>query len=138
MEGKRLVLAAIALIVPAAGAKLAYHITGDPYFQPLGLTQERLAEFNQQSEFLAIGIHVAWGRDRTSEVTQADLRELIASVVHRRTDDYYIRFHDAPGRDVEITLVVGPNRYGPYPPARFVDGIEPAVVALRATRQARQ
>ena len=69
---QRFVMVSIFILVvalPGGGAFLYYHFTKDPLFQPLGITRERLAELDGQTEFVSIGVHVDWGRDRTDGMT---------------------------------------------------------------------
>jgi len=131
-------VAAIVLFaaLPAGGAFLYHHFTQDPLFQPLGLTREKLAELDGQTEFVSIGVHVDWGVERTEGMTKAELRELVAYAFAPRIDELYFKFLDVGGEEIGITFVVGPNRYGPYPPHRMIDGIAPAAVALQMTQRA--
>ncbi len=136
---QRYVMVAIFILVvalPGGGAFLYYHFTKDPLFQPLGITRERLAEVDGQTEFVSIGVHVDWGRDRTEGMTRMELRELVAYAFAPMIDEIYFKFLDADGDQIGVTFVVGPNRYGPYPPHRMVEGIVPASVALQMTQRA--
>jgi len=131
--------AAIVAIVglPAAGVNIAHRITGNPFLNPLGITQESIANFGGPTEFVAIGVYVDWGIDRSERMTQIQLRDYISNAMSSHTSDFFIRFQEVPGTDIGITLVVGPNRYGPYTPSRLMEGIVPASVALELTRASR-
>ena len=136
---QRYIMVAVFILVvalPGGGAFLYYHFTKDPLFQPLGITRERLAELEGQTEFVSIGVHVGWGRDRTEGMTKTKLRELVAYAFAPMIDEIYFKFEDVQGEEIGVTFVVGPNRYGPYPPNGIVEGVVPASVALRMTQRA--
>ncbi|MDJ0825070.1 MAG: hypothetical protein QNJ16_06150 [Rhodobacter sp.] len=124
--------------LPAIGAYLYYHYTKDPLLQPLGITRESLAEIEGPTEFVSIITHVDWGRDVSDTLSRNKLRELVRSAFATRTDDVVFRFNDVPGDEIEITFVVGPNRFGPYRPSQLIDGVIPSTVALQMTRKARR
>jgi len=123
--------------LPAILMTIAFYITENPTLRPLGVTQEKLAVLEGQTNSIAIYVYVDWGRDRTGTATKADLHKMVSDVLVRRTDNYVFRFNDVPGDRIGVTFVVGPNRYGPYPPARILDGIIPALVALNMTLDAK-
>ena len=138
MEGVGQFIAVVAIVsLPAASVNLVHRLTGNPFLNPLGITQESLAEYGEESDSLSIGIYVDWGRDRPETPDRAEVGEYISDAISGRASDFFIVFRDVPGTEVEITLVVGPNRYGPYPPSRLIEGIVPATVALEMTRRAR-
>ena len=132
-----LMLLAIVLIValPGGGAYLYYYLTDDPLLQPLGLTRERLAEIEGQTEFLSIMVHVDWGQDRAGGITQVEFRDLLRVAFSTRTDEIVFKFNDVPGHDIAVTYVVGPNRFGPYAPGEMVQGIHPSWVAFEMTKK---
>ena len=121
---------------PALLMTIAFYITDNPSLRPLSVTVEKLAILEGSTDDVAIYVHVDWGQDRTGTATKADLHKLVSDVLGRRTDNYVFRFNDVPGDRIGVTFVVGPNRYGPYPPARMLDGIAPALVALDMTLDA--
>jgi len=127
----------IFLALPAAGVNVLYYLTKDPSLRPLGITREKMAEVDGQTEFISIFVHVDWGRERTGGTTKADLRQMVSDAFFHRTDDYIFKFKDVPGDEIGVTFVIGPNRYGPYPPSRIIEGIVPALVALDMTKKAR-
>ncbi len=134
MNGASQVFASLAaLTLPAASLTLYSVVTGDPNYRPLGVTAEALEFFVETNETAALGIHVAWGQDRTGSLTHADLRNFITDAIIRRTTDYYIKFHEVPGTGIGITFRVGVNRFGPYPPARMAEAIAPVTAALQMT-----
>lgn len=124
------------LALPAAGVLVLYYFTKNPNLQPLGITREKLADVEGQTDYISIFVHVDWGQDRTSGMTKSDLRETIANVFSHRTGSYVFKFKDVPGDAIGVTFVVGPNRYGPYPPFRMIEGIPPALIALDMTLKA--
>lgn len=138
----RRIFALLAIFVvaalPAALAFLYYHFTQNPLMQPLGITREKLAAVEGQTEFVSIVVQVDWGQDRDGGVTQAEFRETLTRAFATRTDEVVFRFSDVPGKAIGVTYVVGPNRFGPYPLNRAVDGIVPATVALAMTKEFRE
>jgi hypothetical protein len=58
---------------------------------------------------------------------------VIANTLKHQTEFYRFEFHDMPGGRIDVTFVVGPNSYGPFPPSRMVAGVNSALVALRMT-----
>ncbi len=126
------------LTLPAAGVGVLYYYTNDPSLRPLAITREKLADIDGQTEYTLIFVHVDWGQEREGGMTKAEFRAMISDTLFFRTDDYIFKFKDVPGDEVSVTFVVGPNRYGPYPPARAIDGIVNALVALDMTRNARR
>ena len=127
----------ISLTLPAIGALILYKITKDPYLRPLGLTKEEAATVDGPAEAISIGIQVSWGVDQDS-LTKDDLRQLISRTLSFRTEAFHFDFDDVHGTEIGVTFVVGPNRYGPFPPNRLIDGIVPALAALEYTQQANQ
>ncbi len=134
----RLFFVIAVLSLPTSAALLYHHVTKDPFFRPLGITKEQLASVAGQTEFVSIAVHVDWGGERAGGTTRAELRKLISDTLYTRTDDYFFKFRDVPGKRIGVTFVVGPNRYGPYPPARLIDGIGPALAALKMTKKGRR
>ncbi len=135
--GRRyLVLIAIvaACGLPAAGAYLHFRVTDNPLLQPLGITSEKLAEFDGQGQFVAIVVQVDWGVERRGRPPQLEFRQLLQRAFMAPPENLIFRFRNVPGTDIRVRYVVGPNRFGPYPPERAVDGIVPASEALAMTR----
>ncbi len=126
----------LVVALPGGGYFLSYPVTQVPPLQPLGLTRDKLAELDGQTEFVSIGVHVDWGRDRAGGMTKMELRELVAYAFAPRVDELYFKFEEVAGDEIGVTFVVGPNLYGPYPPHRMVEGITPASVALEMTQRA--
>ncbi len=124
--------------LPGGGAYLFYHFTKNPLLQPLGLTRERLAEIEGEGQYISIIVHLEWGRDYAGEMSHTELREIIRTAFFNRTDEVVFKYKEVPGDEIGVTFVVGPNRYGPYPPNRMIDGIIPSTVALEMLKEARK
>ena len=131
-------LSVVALIpaLPVATVNIYSNVYEDPYLLPLEPTKvNRTADRKGRMEegLATIEINVDWGSEWTGSMTQARLRELIASALGHQTEFYHFNFEDQPGEQVDITFVVGPNRYGPFPPGQMISGIKSALIALRMT-----
>lgn len=126
------------LALPALGLFVAHKITDNPLLQPLGLDKDSIAEYERSATNASIFVHVNWGTEHPGTPTQQDLRNLVSSGMVNRTDNYVFRFKDVPGTKAEVTFVVGPNSYGPYPPASMINGIIPALAALELTQRGTQ
>ena len=141
MAAKRRILILLAVILipalPAAGSLLFYHFTKNPLLRPLGITREKLAEMDGQTDFLSIMVHIDWGEEQTDGPSKSQVREFISDVFSTRTDEVAFKFTDVPGDDMAITFVVGPNRYGPYPPDQMIEGVIPSTIALEMTKKVR-
>jgi len=126
----------VVVTLPAAGMSIMYYFTQNPNLRPLSITQEKLAAIENPDRSALMTVHVDWGQELSGTATKADLRDLVAGVLGRRTDNYTFKFNDVPGDRIGVTIVVGPNRYGPYPPNQIMNGIVPALVALDMTLKA--
>jgi len=125
------------LAFPALGLLIAYKITDNPLLQPLNLDKDAIADYERGGVAkTSIFVHVNWGVDHPKSSTKNDLQNLVSSAMDNRTDNYVFRFRNVPGNKAEVTFVVGPNRYGPYPPAGMIRGIIPALAALELTERA--
>lgn len=132
----RVILAILLLATPAVSLRILSIYINAPYLQPLALTQEGLAAAGEGEDgggFTRIDVHVGWGRDWNGGMTQDQLRNVIAVTLNPQTEFYHFEFDDQPGEKIDVTFVVGPNRYGPYPPGRMITGIRSALAALRLT-----
>lgn len=124
--------------LPAISAIVLYKITDDPTLRPLGITRERLAFEEGETNSVSILVSVGLGQDRPPGPDEADLRRLIGGVLATHTNDFVIRFNEQSGTEIGVTFVVGPNRYGPYATNQMLDGIVPALIALDMTKRARE
>ena len=130
----RIILAILFLAAPALTIRFISSYYNAPHLQPLGITKENLAavEGGKQGDGMAsIDVRIGWGRDFKGKLTQEKLRQLIEETLDHQTEYYHFMFDDMPGEEIEVTFVVGGNRYGPYPPSRMIDGMTPALIALR-------
>lgn len=136
MDGRSVFALALgAVMLPAAAATAYFLYTGDPSLRPLGVTQESLATGGADPGFIAIAVRVDLGRDRPDALTRAALRRFIARAMAAKTTDYFVTFRERPGTAVGITLEVGANRYGPFPPDGLAAGVQTAAVALEMARR---
>ncbi len=116
------------LALPAFGALALYKFTNNPYFRPLGISKDAVAAVDGQTSAVSIEIQVRWGINSRSSLSKVELRELISDTFSTRTDAFHFDISEVEGDNVRVTFIVGPNRYGPYPPGRMVDGIIPRVL----------
>jgi hypothetical protein len=128
--------ACLVVTLPALGLGVLSYFTNNPYPRPLAITREKLAGIEGQTQFISIFVYVDWGRERTGGATKADLSQMISNTLEFRTSDYVLKFKEVPGDGIDVTFVVGPNRYGPYPPGRMIEGIVLALAALDMTKKA--
>ena len=134
----RVILIVFFLASPAVGIKILSMYSSDPYLQPLALTKQGVdaaEKDNGAGGHARIAIHVNWGRQVTGSLTREQLQHTLAATLRQQTELLYIEFHEAPGSKVDVTFVVGPNSYGPLPPARMIDGLNSALIALRMTNR---
>ncbi len=132
----RAVLIILVLATPAVSISIFSSYYDVPYLKPLGLTKENLAaaEMGRNGrDFARIDVQVGWGRDWAGTMTQARLRQVLAATLEQQTDFYHFEFEDKPGRQIDVTFIVGPNSYGPFAPGGMVAGIKSALIALRMT-----
>ena len=134
----RPILIVLCLAAPAISLRIASNYSDNPYLQPLDLTEEGLAAVGEGGErygFTRIDVHVSWGRGWSGRTTQNQLRNQLVATLDQQTELYFVEIQDAPGDAIGITFTVGPNRYGPFPPSRMIDGLNSALIALRMTNR---
>ena len=131
----RPLLVILLLAAPALGFRVLSYFSDDPYLQPLDLTVEGLAKVGDgpESRHTTVEVNVGWGRQYSGAITQDHLKNVIATSLESQTSYYKFRFHDVPGRRINVSFLVGNNRYGPFAPGGMVDGIDAALIALRMT-----
>ncbi|WP_299852349.1 hypothetical protein [uncultured Roseovarius sp.] len=132
----RLLVVALIPALPVAIVSIYSNLYEDPYLLPLEPTKINRAAVREgrvEEDLATIEVNVGWGSDWTGSMTQVRLRELVAAVLEHRTEFYRFKFEDQPGEQVNITFVVGPNSYGPFPPDQMISGIKSALIALRMT-----
>ena len=130
----RTLLVIFLLAAPATALKIASFFSDNPYLQPLALTREGLAAFGEggfDGATTHVEIRVNWGRGWPGPLTRAQLRTTLTDAIAPWTDRYRFDFHNGKGTDVTVTFIVGPNRYGPYPPGQLANGLNTALIALR-------
>ena len=134
----RVILIISFLALPAIGVRILSHYSSDPYLQPLALSAASMAGVENErggNKFSKIVVHVNWGRESNGRLTKEGLREQLTKTLTRQTELFQIKFYDIPGRGIVITFVVGPNSFGPFPPAQISDGLNSALIALRLTNR---
>lgn len=134
-ERNRLGLSFALLLGPAVISNIVYSMSLDPFLRPLSLTEESLAYQSGGYDPQRIVVEIAWGAGYTGDVTKAEMREFMSHVMYARTGDFAIVFRDTGGETVTADLVVGPNRFGPYPPSDILKAIPPAKAALDMGRR---
>lgn len=139
MGNSNLIRLFVFALIPALPVAIVWTYSGyyqDPYLLPLESTKASstaVRERKVEENLATIEVNVDWGSDWTGSMTQAKLRELVASALGHQTEFYRFNFEDQPGEQVDITFVVGPNSYGPFPPGQMISGIKSALIALRMT-----
>ncbi len=132
----RVIIATLFLSTPAVAIHILSNYYDAPHLQPLALTKESVAAAengNEGNGFARIDVRVDWGNDWAGMMTQTRLREVIAKTLEPQTEFYHFEFDNLPGEQIDVTFVVGPNSYGPFPPSRMIAGIKSALIALRMT-----
>ncbi len=121
----------VAVALPGSSAYLYYRATKDPTLRPLAVTKEELAKTRGESHVVDIVVQIDWGRDVQASISRPDLERAIARTFDAFAVDHRFRHTDVAGDSVQITYVVGPNRYGPYTPPSAAQGIRAAVAAMK-------
>ncbi len=130
----RVFLIIFLLAAPATSVHIASYFSDDPYLRPLDLTVEKLDAVGERRDGVAyIDVDLYWGRDRQSRQSRADLVDSISSSLRWQTDFFTVKVHETEGSRAGVAFNVGPNRYGPYPPARVAEGLDLALEAMRMT-----
>lgn len=136
----RVILIIVLLAAPAIGVRILSNYSDDPYLQPLALTKKRVAEQERKQRVdgpARIDVLVNWGRETTGTLTQDHLEKLLTDTLAQQTQHYNLIIHDRPGKEIDVMFVVGPNRYGPYPPGLMISGLNSALIALRMSSRPR-
>ena len=134
----RVLLVIFILASPALAARILSEFFDVQYLQPLAITKESVEAYEEATEgdgFVIVDVSVAWGRDWTGTLTQAQLRETISKTLAHQTELYRFSFEDVEGEDIGVTFTVGPNSYGPFPPGQTARGIKSALLALKMTNE---
>ncbi len=132
----RALLVVVLLAAPALTIRAISEYNDDQNLLPLAQTREARVgtyEGRESKGFARIDVRVDWPRGWTGAITQKSLKDVISNTLKHQTEYYRIEFVERVGEQIEVTFDVGPNRYGPFPPGRMLDGIETALVALRMT-----
>jgi hypothetical protein len=116
------------LAAPAVTIRILSSYNNAPYLLPLSQTQENT---DLESGLARIDVQVDWGQDWPGTMTQVMLRDVIVTSLDAQTDRYNVDFETSPGERVEITFIVGHNKYGPVHPQQLAGAIFSAVSALR-------
>lgn len=121
--------------MPALGSLFLYNITGNPYLRPLAISRESLATFDGPTRTISIEVNVQYGVERSVSPSKEKLRQAIIKAFSGHTEAFHFKFVESSGDGIEVTFVVGPNRYGPYPPGSMSKGMIPALEALKYTQE---
>lgn len=127
----RIVAIILFLAAPAGIIYILSHFYDNPYLQPLDLNWKEVAATGEELGFARIDVHINWGQDWSGTTTRAELHDMIAATLEAKTEFYRFEFHDQPGENIDVTFVVGSNSYGPFPPRQMIEGIKPAILALK-------
>lgn len=133
-----LVMLIVAIATPATLALSWYQLTGDPTFQPLALSVERLAEVGIEAGDPKARV-VIHSNDTAADRARAEVfGRRIHAAFYGKGVEASVFVKAAPGNGpMQVTYVVGKRRFGPYETARAVDGIHETVQVLQLQRQAR-
>ncbi len=127
-------LMVLLVALPALGAMALYRYTKNPYLQPLGITQAKVEVVNQQTETVSIEVLIRHGVDRRASPSKSDVRKLISDALTTRTSAFFFKFEEMIGSEIDVTYIVGANRYGPLTLGEFAEGMKSALAALEYTR----
>ena len=122
-----IILALLAPSIPVMGIYAYGYFSGQPVWQPIGLTRELVARTNPTGSDATIRIEFNWGAERTSD--RDKFLAKLDKAVSARTDNFYFDVNDVPGNLADITFHVGVSSFGPYPPHRVADGLQLALTA---------
>ncbi|MBV7379701.1 hypothetical protein [Maritimibacter dapengensis] len=126
------VIGLIALIVlPTAVTLAVYHVTKDPNWRPLGVTEESLAAHARQSgrsEGVQIVAQVEWVGPVAARMSRRQFERSLTNAFRAKGVDVYV-FFTSGIETTQVTYVVGYSRIGPFPVHRASQGVRAAVDA---------
>ncbi|WP_068115705.1 hypothetical protein [Tropicimonas marinistellae] len=130
-----LVALIVAIATPATLALSYYRITGDPTFQPLALTVERLIVGGVDVNHKAVRAIVV-GNDTARGLKQAErFGKRIHAAFYGKGVDALVGYRTNDSSDYPtVTFVVDGSTFGPYGEASAAQGIRTAVEALHLSR----
>jgi len=108
-----------------------YAVTKDPSMRPLSITVESLRAHIGGGRGNMIVAVVAWDRNRSGGVTQADMMHALKGSFGAKGVDVSVEFLESGVPGTWVTYRVGPSTIGPFPQSRAADGINAAVDAFR-------
>lgn len=134
----RILAAIVVLATPAMFISFVSYYYKAPHLKPLAPSKEAPATVEgvlDGSGFSRIDVHVGWGINRNGPMSQAQFSEIITKTLSHQTELFHLEYKSVPGELIEVTFVVGENRYGPFLPGQMVTGIKSALMALRMSNE---
>jgi hypothetical protein len=130
-----LVALIVAIATPATLALSYYRITGDPTFQPLALTVERLVAGGEEVHHKAVRAVIVSNNSTEGLVRAARLGKRIEAAFYGKGTEALVRYITAgPSNRPTVTFHVARATFGPYPEATAAHGVSAAVEALQLSR----
>lgn len=133
MQHPRLLMSilAVATGLPATLALMYYLYTGDQTLRPFGLTKHHTAAAPTNPATPEILVHVNWGQNADSVMTQAEIRTALAKALSVYDIEYRVKVApNASGRS-DVIYIVGHNQIGPFALHNAAQGIPAALAAYR-------
>ncbi|MBU2866657.1 hypothetical protein [Pacificibacter marinus] len=125
-------LVATFIVLPAALSLLAYFITKNPNFRPLGITLDSLTEaglIESSGEIIAV---VSIGDRAPKHSSKSDYIKALEATFEILGSGVDVKFRTVPNTsDITVTYLVGLSRIGPYPITQAAHGVKAAVRAER-------
>lgn len=121
----------IAIVVaPSAFSLVMYHVTKNPLFRPLGVTERALRDFGIHMDGLEIVALVDWAPAPGATLTREQLTKALRDSFVAKGVDVHVRFE--PGRSyTQVSYLVGSSKIGPFPLSEAARGVTAAVEAYR-------
>ncbi|WP_146136677.1 hypothetical protein [Aliiruegeria haliotis] len=133
-----LVAMIVAIATPATIALSYYHISGDPTFQPLALTMERLAAKGLETNSMVVRADIHCGVSPDQKRAAHYLGARLHDAFYAKGIEVSILLHQVSGRQgVDVTFHVGDSSFGPYHAADAATGLRLSTEAASLLRQRR-
>ncbi|PWE29336.1 hypothetical protein DDZ14_17670 [Maritimibacter sp. 55A14] len=133
--GLVVILLILAVAAPGVAAYSYYLITDDPYGQPLGITQERLAGKAKVEERIEVVARVTWPGPDADAAAQARLGHELQAAFRSFGIVAHVEFGSAAaGAQGSVVYEVGASRLGPFMLGNAAAGVRPAVEAYRLSQ----
>jgi hypothetical protein len=129
----------VAVATPATLALSYFHLTGDPTFQPLALSIERLAEAGQEGDRLTIRAVIRFDDTDADRIRAGDLAQSVHQAFYAKGLNARVMLQpDRMQAGPEVTYHVASSSFGPYTMGHAARGIQISVEALALNRTFRK